>query len=393
MKINDFIPYFTLIINELNKKPTNAFRIKNYKKWLELLQQNGDIYMDDITTPEQIEDIREFPVKMQEKMKEILEMKTINGIKLELNNTDTDNNNNDDIGLLKSEEEYKLIDFYGFGPATIIPYEKAGITGNILINEWNNFVSLNPENAILIWSKMKPPGNISTEIWNKMPEQNQINKLKLDLYKRLESHSKYLHLLNYHQLIGVKHYHNIKQKIPRTEMSQIEKILANIINKLNPNLILTICGSYRRGRSESGDIDCLITHPDITSKNIDDSNNILAQIVTILTNMQFLVDHLTHDGTTKYMGLCQIPNSIPRRIDIRLIPFESYYYATLYFTGSKTNNTNMRNAAKRLGYKLNEYGMYNIMDHSMCDLHCTSERDIYNFLNLPYLEPTQRDIK
>jgi len=154
---------------------------------------------------------------------------------------------------------------------------------------------------------------------------------------------------------------------------------------MNPKLVLTICGSYRRGRAESGDIDCLITHPDI---NTHDNSIVLGNIVKGLTTCGFLVDHLTENGNTKYMGLCKVAE-IPRRIDIRIIPRDSYPFATLYFTGSKNNNTDMRIVAKKKGYKLNEYGMESILDHTL--VKCKSEEEIYEFLGMKYLTPKERD--
>ena len=47
------------------------------------------------------------------------------------------------------------------------------------------------------------------------------------------------------------------------------------------------------------------------------------------------------------MGFCKYKNNLIRRIDIRLIPFESIYAAILYFTGSYELNKIMRINAKK----------------------------------------------
>ena len=44
-----------------------------------------------------------------------------------------------------------------------------------------------------------------------------------------------------------------------------------------------------------------------------------------------------------------------RRIDIRLLPYDQYYCALLYFTGSDMFNKNMRGVALEKGFTLNEY--------------------------------------
>ena len=44
-----------------------------------------------------------------------------------------------------------------------------------------------------------------------------------------------------------------------------------------------------------------------------------------------------------------------RRIDIRLVPIDQYYFGTLYFTGSDMFNKQMRAHALEQGFTLNEY--------------------------------------
>jgi len=68
----------------------------------------------------------------------------------------------------------------------------------------------------------------------------------------------------------------------------------------------------------------------------------------------------THTHT---QGVCRLPptDSTPdpthRRIDIRLIPIDQYYFGTLYFTGSDMFNRQMRQHALDKGYTLNEYSI------------------------------------
>ena len=75
------------------------------------------------------------------------------------------------------------------------------------------------------------------------------------------------------------------------------------------------------------------------------------------------------------------------RIDIRLIAKESIYTAMLYFTGSYELNIKMRNRAKKLAYKLSEYGLFNVMGKSV---PIKSEEDIFRILRMKYLEPYER---
>ena len=69
-------------------------------------------------------------------------------------------------------------------------------------------------------------------------------------------------LLNEKQVVGLKYVKDFETKIPRQEMQDMERLLTVVAAHVSPKLMLTICGSYRRGLPESGDIDVMLTHPD-----------------------------------------------------------------------------------------------------------------------------------
>jgi len=193
-----------------------------------------------------------------------------------------------------------------------------------------------------------------------------------------ENIDKHLDKLSHEQQIGVKYKDDILKKIPRKEIDTFDIILKKLLNKFNKQLTFTICGSYRRGNKTSGDIDVLI---------INDNKDILLQdIIKYLSTNNLLIDHLTLNGNTKYMGLTKI-NKISRRIDIRLISTKSYYYALLYFTGSYKTNTYMREIAKHKNWKLSEYSL---IDNNKKELQVNSEQEIFELLEIDYIEPNNR---
>ena len=152
-----------------------------------------------------------------------------------------------------------------------------------------------------------------------------------------------------------------------------------------------VCGSYRRQKIESGDIDVLITHEDIVNTPDLEDNSILSEIIEFLTEKKILVDHLTVNGNTKYMGVCKFtPKSYGRRIDIRLIPKESIGCALLYFTGSGEFNVNMRSYASKKGYKINEYNLLRRVGTKYIPVKISSEKDVFDKLSLEYVEPQNR---
>lgn len=200
--------------------------------------------------------------------------------------------------------------------------------------------------------------------------------------------------LNNNVLMGLKYYKIYEQKIPRNEMTRMEKYVQSVAKKINKKLEVIICGSYRREKPFSNDIDCMIVHPSIVTKNdIHCKKNYLHLFIEELKNNEFIVDSLTSDTVeTKFMGFCRISDKKPvRRIDIRYIPHDSYYSALLYFTGSGTFNQRMRRNAKKLGYKLSEYGLFKkINDDKYKMVKVSSEEDIFRKLNMEYVEPKDR---
>lgn len=205
--------------------------------------------------------------------------------------------------------------------------------------------------------------------------------------------------LNDKILLGLKYYGKYDENIPRKEIDKMEIYLQKIIDKVSGRLHGIICGSYRRGKKVSHDIDLLITHPNIKKMSDikEDKNNYLIRLVKLLKSDGFLVDDMTDKHIkTKYMGFSKLGKKYPiRRFDIRYVPYESYYSALLYFTGSGDFNKVMRVNAIKKGYKLNEYGIYKIKEKDdgrlvFKRIKIGSEKDIFDILDMKYVEPRKR---
>lgn len=194
--------------------------------------------------------------------------------------------------------------------------------------------------------------------------------------------------------LGLKYLDKHKQEIPRDEITLINDYLHKMYSKVDINLFGVICGSYRRLKSYSGDIDVLLIHPKIKTKKQLKTHkvNYLNELVKVLKKDKFLIDDLTDKNvTTKYMGFCKLKNNPIRRIDIRYIPYESYYAALLYFTGNGNFNKRMREVAISFGYKLNEYGLFLMKDDKEVKmLKADSEKDIFDALSMEYIAPENR---
>ena len=129
-----------------------------------------------------------------------------------------------------------------------------------------------------------------------------------------------------------------------------------------------MAGSLRRGRSTVGDLDLLSTDPRVV------------------------------DAIRGCPGVSQVIESGPRRtsvklddgvqVDVRLFAKEEYGAALVYFTGSKDHNIALRNLAIENGWKLNEYGLFDIKGKR---LEGDAEERIYRKLGLEYIPPELRE--
>ena len=204
-----------------------------------------------------------------------------------------------------------------------------------------------------------------------------------DLRSKLETDPK---LLNDVQKKGLKYYEDILQRIPRSEIETYEKMFLDVFDEIKEeDSRFIIVGSYRRGAETSGDIDIFIS-----SKNKDVYKNFIDKLV----NTNVIVEVLSK-GPTKTLVITKLNDkSIARRVDFLYTPIEEYPFAILYFTGSKDFNTVMRAQALKMGYTLNEHGL-SIKEKGKpkgekVDTNFTEEKDIFDFLELEYREPTQR---
>ncbi|NXG55345.1 DPOLL polymerase, partial [Hemiprocne comata] len=64
------------------------------------------------------------------------------------------------------------------------------------------------------------------------------------------------------QAVGLKHYLDFRERMPREEAAEIEQTVRQAALALKPGLVCVACGSYRRGKPTCGDVDVLVTHPD-----------------------------------------------------------------------------------------------------------------------------------
>lgn len=135
-----------------------------------------------------------------------------------------------------------------------------------------------------------------------------------------------------------------------------------------------LAGSIRRKKETIGDIDIIIIAEPGKRKSLVNRFIALPQVAKVLAK-----------GIKKASVLLSKDNI---QVDIRIVePFE-YGSAMLYFTGSKEHNIKLRTIARNRGFKINEYGLFDLVSGKR--LAGSTEEEIYHCLRLSYIPPEKR---
>lgn len=207
-------------------------------------------------------------------------------------------------------------------------------------------------------------------------------------------------LLTAAQKLGLQYYEDSIERIERAEIDRH----ATVLQKAFAGLQMQIVGSYRRGAANSGDIDVLITaSPGQTKK---DAAAAFKKAVDGLIADKYILGVLAR-GPTKTLAFAGVADSgvsasgttaaaaeglktRGRRLDLLLTDPEEFPYAILYFTGSDQFNIAMRRWALDQGYTMNEHTMTPTSADIPQPPPMKSERDIFDYLGLAWVEPTER---
>lgn len=180
--------------------------------------------------------------------------------------------------------------------------------------------------------------------------------------------------------IGKKKIDEIKNGIPLFKKSKdrmlislaydtAEKIVSQIEN-LKGTRKTQFAGSLRRMKETVGDIDIITC--------ADDSKTVIEEF----TKMDFVSDILAK-GETR--GSVITRDQI--QVDIRVVKDDEFGAAMQYFTGSMQHNVRIRTIASRMGFRINEYGLYKGKEK----IEGNSEENIYKKLGLQYTPPELRE--
>jgi DNA polymerase (family 10) len=132
-----------------------------------------------------------------------------------------------------------------------------------------------------------------------------------------------------------------------------------------------LAGSLRRCRETIGDIDILAATDDPTA----------AREAFLATDG---IQEVESKGDTK----TRILSEEGVGVDLRVVTPEQFAPALHHFTGSREHNTRLRQRAREMGWKLNEYGLWDAADNA---LETADEESIFEHLGLAWIPPELRE--
>ncbi|KAK4598220.1 hypothetical protein RGQ29_015624 [Quercus rubra] len=207
------------------------------------------------------------------------------------------------------------------------------------------------------------------------------------------------------QRIGLKYFDDIKQRIPRHEVQEMDLLLQKVGEDILHGVNIVCGGSFRRGRTSCGDLDIIITHPDGRSHR-----GFLSKYVERLKDMKFLREDLiftthseegTDSGVDTYFGLCTYPGrELRHRIDLKVYPRDIYAFGLISWTGNDVLNRRLRLLAESKGFRLDDTGLFPATHGSggkrgtraSASLKFNTEKEVFDFLGFPWLEPHERNL-
>ncbi|MGE5308295.1 MAG: DNA polymerase/3'-5' exonuclease PolX [Deltaproteobacteria bacterium] len=133
-------------------------------------------------------------------------------------------------------------------------------------------------------------------------------------------------------------------------------------------------GSLRRKRETVRDIDILVTS--------DKPGEVMDSFVSLPR-----VEDVVARGETK----STVRTDEGVQVDCRVVDEKSFGAALVYFTGSKNFNIRLRSIAQKKGWKVNEYGVFDVSGKQEKLLAGKTEEDIFKLFGMEFIPPEIRE--
>ncbi|KAL9015155.1 MAG: hypothetical protein Q9173_000220 [Seirophora scorigena] len=241
------------------------------------------------------------------------------------------------------------------------------------------------------------------------------------------------------QQIGVKYYDEFLLKLPRAEVEAVAEIVRRHARKVvDERIECIIVGGYRRGKSESGDVDLILSHPEQSAtaglvdkvvRSLEKEGWITHTLTLNLTNTKRGQETLPYVNLKKGAGFDTLDKALVvwqdqsfsgkgstdehgkpiknpnphRRVDIIISPWRTVGCAVAGWTSGTTFQRDLRRYAKKVkGWKFDSSGVRERGSGRWIDLErwtdpktrCTdwkeAERRVFEGMDLQYREPRDR---
>ena len=182
----------------------------------------------------------------------------------------------------------------------------------------------------------------------------------------------------------LEHVEFARQSQERQLLGDARPIADDVLDHLETVASVEQCevaGSIRRWRETIGDVDVLVG-----SEEGEAVGNALAEWDRVASVIE--------TGPTK--SSVRVGDV---RVDLRVVTPAEFGSALQYFTGSKDHNIRLRNYAIDRGFKVNEYGVFDVSDVEDPEsdqrvgelLASETEEAVYEALDLPWIAPEMRE--
>ena len=151
------------------------------------------------------------------------------------------------------------------------------------------------------------------------------------------------------------------------------------------NIKVILAGSYKRGVKQSKDIDIILITDEYESREDLVKGKLLTDIVEYLIKQKFIKEVITL-GNYNFMGLVSLDKKDiknVRHLDILMTTKKHFMFGYLYFTSGREFNKKIRYKAKQNGYRLNEWGLYNIKTN--IPLKVKTEEQLFELLGMRFV--------
>ena len=194
--------------------------------------------------------------------------------------------------------------------------------------------------------------------------------------------------LNDQQKMGLKYYEDLRERIPRKEITEFTKLLKKKMKKYG--MKIENAGSYRLGKKDSGDIDLIFYKKNMKNHTSYAKSELIDNIINEMRE-DGILEYIFSKGSQKVIGIIKNPeNNKYRQMDIMFVDEEELPWYLLYFGSDKEFSKKIRRMAIEKGYKLSEKGLFDRRTGKKIQFIPKSEKNIFTFLNIPYIPPKKR---